>query len=115
MYRKEPVVVTDILKDPLWEPYRSVVEPYGFRSCWSTPILAHSGKALGSFAMYHREPRSPNPSETRALEMATHLAGIAIERRMAREERERLRVVQSDLAHLSRVTTMGELTAHRWR
>ncbi len=111
MYRKEPVVVTDILKDPLWEPYRSVVEPYGFRSCWSTPILAHSGKALGSFAMYHREPRSPNPSETRALEMATHLAGIAIERRMAREERERLRVVQSDLAHLSRVTTMGELTA----
>jgi C4-dicarboxylate-specific signal transduction histidine kinase len=111
MYRKEPVVVTDILQDPLWEQYRSVVEPYGFRSCWSTPILAHSGKALGSFAMYYREPRSPNAAEGRALEMATHLAGIAIERRMAREERERLRQVQADLAHLSRVTTMGELTA----
>jgi signal transduction histidine kinase len=111
MYRREPVVVTDILQDPLWEAYREVAEPYGFRACWSTPILAHSGKALGSFAMYYREPRSPSPAETRALEMATHLAGIAIERKLAREERERLRQAQADLAHINRVTTMGELTA----
>jgi PAS domain S-box-containing protein len=111
MYRGEPVVVTDILQDPLWEPYRDVARPHGLRACWSTPILAHSGKALGSFAMYYREPRSPNPSETRALELATHLAGIAIERKLAREERERLREAQADLAHINRVTTMGELTA----
>ena len=111
MYRKEPVVVTDILQDPLWEPYRALAEPYGLRACWSTPILTHSGKVLGSFAMYYREPRSPNPSETSALELATHLAGIAIERKLAREERERLREAQADLAHINRVTTMGELTA----
>jgi C4-dicarboxylate-specific signal transduction histidine kinase len=111
MYRREPVVVTDILQDPLWDAYRDVVAPYGFRACWSTPILSHSGKALGSFAMYYREPRSPSPTESRVLEMATHLAGIAIERRLAREERERLRQARADLAHINRVTTMGELTA----
>jgi C4-dicarboxylate-specific signal transduction histidine kinase len=111
MYRREPVVVTDILQDPLWEAYRDVAEPYGLRACWSTPILAHSGKALGSFAMYYREPRSPGSAETRALEMATHLGGIAIERELAREERERLRHAQAELAHINRVTTMGELTA----
>jgi PAS domain S-box-containing protein len=111
MYRREPVVVTDILQDPLWEAYRDAAEPYGLRACWSTPILSHSGKALGSFAMYYREPRSPSPAESRALEMATHLAGIAIERKLAREERERLRQAQADLAHINRVTTMGELTA----
>jgi PAS domain S-box-containing protein len=33
------------------------------------------------------------------------------ERKRAEEERERLRQVQADLAHLNRVTTMGELTA----
>jgi C4-dicarboxylate-specific signal transduction histidine kinase len=33
------------------------------------------------------------------------------ERKRAEEERERLRQVQADLAHLSRVTTMSELTA----
>src|SRR6266481_173251 len=111
MYRRETVIVTDILQDPLWEPYRALAEPLGFRACWSTPILAHSGKALGSFAMYYREPRSPSPAETRALEMATHLGGIAMERKLAREERERLRQAQADLAHINRVTTMGELTA----
>jgi C4-dicarboxylate-specific signal transduction histidine kinase len=111
MYRRETVIVTDILEDPLWKAYRGVAEPYGFRACWSTPILAHSGKPLGSFAMYYREPRSPSPAEIRALEMATHLAGIAIERKLAREERERLRRAQADLAHINRVTTLGELTA----
>jgi PAS domain S-box-containing protein len=111
MYRREPVVVTDILQDPLWGAYRDVVKPYGLRACWSTPILSSAGKVLGSFAMYYREPRSPAPPETRALEMATHLAGIAIERKLAREERERLRQAQADLARINRVTTMGELTA----
>ena len=111
MYRRETVVVTDILQDPLWEPYRGVAEPYGFRACWSTPILVQSDKVLGSFAMYYREPRSPSPAETQALEMATHLAGIAIQRKLAREERERLRQAQADLAHINRVNTMGELTA----
>ena len=33
------------------------------------------------------------------------------ERKRAEEERERLRQTQADLAHLSRITTMGELTA----
>jgi PAS domain S-box-containing protein len=111
MYRREPVVVTDILQDPLWEPYRDAAEPYGLRACWSIPILAHSGKSLGSFTMYYPEPRGPRAAETRALEMATHLAGIAIERKLAREERERLRQAQMELAHVNRVTTMGELTA----
>jgi PAS domain S-box-containing protein len=111
MYRRESVIVADILQDPLWEPYREVAEPYGLRACWATPILSHSGRALGSFAMYYREPRTPSPAETRALEMATHLASIAIERKLAREERERLRQAQADLAHINRVTTMGELTA----
>jgi PAS domain S-box-containing protein len=104
MYRREPVVVTDILQDPLWEPYRALAEPYGLRACWSTPILTHSGKALGSFAMYYREPRSPNPSETRALELATHLAGIAIERKLTREQLQRS---EAYLAEAQKLTHMG--------
>src|ERR1039458_2537440 len=101
-----PCTAESLLSSPQSSRIRS-----GSRRCLSTPILTHSGKALGSFAMYYREPRSPNQSETRALELATHLAGIAIERKLAREERERLREAQADLAHINRVTTMGELTA----
>jgi PAS domain S-box-containing protein len=101
MYRKEPVVVTDILQDPLWEQYRNVAEPHGLRSCWSTPILAHSGKVLGSFAMYYREPRTPSPAETRALEMATHIAGIAIERKLTHERLERSEAYLAEAQRLS--------------
>jgi PAS domain S-box-containing protein len=104
MYRKEPVVVTDILHDPLWEKYRNVTEPHGLRSCWSTPILAHSGNVLGSFAMYYREPRTPSPAETQALRKATHLAGIAIERKMTHE---RLLRSEAYLAEAQRLSHTG--------
>jgi PAS domain S-box-containing protein len=116
MYRKEPVIVTDILQDPLWEPYRDLAEPYGLRACWSTPILAHSGKALGSFAMYYREPRSPSPAEIRALEMATHLAGIAIERKLTQEQLQRSEAYLAEAQRLSHTGSWawapgtGELT-----
>ena len=54
-----PVFVTDIATDPLWEDFRDVALPHGLRSCWSIPILTTGRKVLGTFAMYHREPREP--------------------------------------------------------
>jgi len=79
MFRREPVIVTDILHDPLWEYYRDLIVPYGLLACWSTPILSHSGRVLGSFAMYYREVRNPVPAERQLVEIATHIASIAIE------------------------------------
>ena len=83
MHRGQRVIVTDILKDPLWEDYRALAGMFGLRACWSTPILTHSSKVLGSFAMYYHEPRSPKADELRLTAAATHLAGIAIERHYA--------------------------------
>ena len=81
-YRREPVIVTDIEQDPLWEAYRSVAATYGLRACWSTPILSHERKVLGTFALYAKTVRSPRPSETQLIDLATPLAGIAIERQL---------------------------------
>lgn len=80
MFRKETVVVADILADPLWAPYRKLAAPYGFRACWSAPIFLGRDQVLGSFAMYYKEVRSPQPDDMRLVAVATHLAGIAIER-----------------------------------
>ena len=104
MYRREPVIVADILQDPLWESYRGLAQQFSLRACWSTPIIAASGKALGSFAMYYSNPRSPSPAETRALEMATHLAGIAIERKLTHE---RLQRSEAYLAEAQRLSHTG--------
>jgi GAF domain-containing protein len=82
MFRGEPVMVTDILTDPLWDDYREHAMAIGMRSCWSTPIMSSKGKVLGSFAMYHREPRGPNDREQHLTEVATKLAAEAIEHKL---------------------------------
>jgi signal transduction histidine kinase len=107
-YRAEPVIVSDIATDPLWADYRHLAMAHGLRACWSTPILSSDGTVLGTFAIYYREPRSPTPLDHNLIEQITHLASIAIERERAEE---RLRQAQADLERVSRVTTMGELTA----
>ncbi|HXS00652.1 MAG TPA: ATP-binding protein [Pyrinomonadaceae bacterium] len=108
MYRGQPVIVTDMLTDPLWEDYRELAKLSGLRACWSTPIFTGKGKVLGSFAMYYRQPQAPTGSEARLTEVATHIAGIAIEHERAQNE---LQHTRSELAHVARVTTMGELAA----
>jgi GAF domain-containing protein len=79
MYRGEPVVVTDINSDPLWDDYRSLTAGTGLRACWSTPILSRRGKVLGSFAMYYRQPQSPTGAEAYLTKVATTIAAKAIE------------------------------------
>ncbi len=86
MYLGKQVIVTDIMEDPLWEDYRPLAAMSGLRACWSTPIFSGSGKVLGSFAMYYREPKTPTGSESRLTEVATHIAGIAIEHQRAESE-----------------------------
>lgn len=99
----ETVIVTDIARDPLWADYRDLALAHGLCACWSTPIFSPKGALLGTFAVYYREPRSPGPGELALIEVATHLAGIAIERQRVAEE---LRRHNEELAALHE-TTLG--------
>ncbi len=97
IYRKEPVYVTDILTDPIWENYHQRMLPYGIRSVWSRPLFTSEGKALGTFSINYREPRSPSAKDLQLIENASHITGIAIERHMNEQalqrERDRLRLL----------------------
>jgi formate hydrogenlyase transcriptional activator len=97
IYRKEPVYVTDILTDPVWENYRDRLLPFGIRSVWSRPLFTSEGKALGTFSINCREPRRPGANELQLIENASHITGIAIERHMNEQalqrERDRLRLL----------------------
>ena len=85
MFRGTPVIVTDILTDPLWDDYREVARQAGLRACWSVPICSAQRQPLGSFAMYYAEPRSPNDVELRLIESAADIARIAIEHQRAHQ------------------------------
>ena len=47
--------------------------------------MSSKGKVLGSFAMYYREPRTPNGEERHLTNVATKLAALAIEHLVSRE------------------------------
>jgi diguanylate cyclase (GGDEF)-like protein/PAS domain S-box-containing protein len=85
VHRREAVIVSDIMSDPLWEDGRELAAAHDYRSCWSTPILSHRGDVLGAFALYSREVRQPSASEVRLMELPSRLAGIAIERKRAED------------------------------
>ena len=105
-YRAQPVIVADIDTDPLWADYRELALAHGLRACWSRPILSSDGRVLGTFATYYREPRSPSPREHNVIEQITHLASIAIERKQAEDEKERL---EAQLRQSQKMEAMGTL------
>ena len=88
-FRGEQVIVVDIANDPLWTDYREAALPHSLRACWSTPVVSSQGKVIATFAMYYREPRSPSPRDMETIEQITHLAGVAIERKLTQEALQR--------------------------
>jgi signal transduction histidine kinase len=84
-FHRRPVVVRDISTDPRWREYRDIAQHHGLLACWSAPILTPGDECLGTFAMYYRERRRPQPHEWRLLQTATHVARVAIIRARTEE------------------------------
>ncbi len=103
-HRAEQVIVSDIAADPLWANFRDLALAHSLRACWSTPIFSSEGKVIGTFAMYYREPRSPSPREQDTIKHITHLAGIAIQRKLAEAAR---RESEAYLAEAQRLSHTG--------
>src|SRR5262249_28924803 len=76
----------DIESDPLWENYRALARAHGLASCWSFPILGDDGRVLGTFALYHPEPRAPDDAARELMMRAAHVTGIVLERRRLQEQ-----------------------------
>lgn len=98
--RGKQVIVHDIAEDPLWTDFRDLALKHGIRACWSTPFFSQKGKVLGTFAISHKVPCSPTLYHQQLIQTATHLAGIAIERKQAEKEllesEERFRVLYEE-------------------
>jgi PAS domain S-box-containing protein len=101
-YRAEQVIVSNIATDPLWADFREVALAHSLRACWSTPIFSAEGKVIGTFAMYYREPRSPSPRERETIKHITHLAGVAIQRKLAETARRESEAYLAEAQRLSR-------------
>src|SRR5438067_1540713 len=105
------VISADLESDPFWHDtaYRSLLLSHGLRSVWSTPILALSGRVLGTFAIYHRRPATPSPGVQELIAQVTHIASIAIER--AQDEA----VLKRSAAFLAQGQHLSSTGTFSWR
>ena len=79
-YTKALVIASDIASDPRWTEWRELALGFGFRSCWSTPVLGATDNILGTFALYHPHIGEPSDAHIRIAADAAHIAAIAIDR-----------------------------------
>jgi PAS domain S-box-containing protein len=103
-YLGKQVIVSDIASDPLWSDFRELALAHSLRACWSTPIFSAEGKVIGTFAMYYCEPRSPSLRDQEIIGQITHLAGVAIQHKLAEDALQRS---ESYLAEAQRITHTG--------
>ena len=85
-FLKKRVIVDDIQTHLYWQPYKEFAAKAKLSACWSEPIISSEGDVLGTFAIYHREKKSPNEDDFKLMGYAAQLATIAIERHRSNEK-----------------------------
>src|SRR5467141_4682155 len=85
-YLRQPVFVSDVLSHPHFANFRDLIVRTGLRASWSSPIVSHDSRVLGTFGMFYREVREPGPDEIQLIDYASRIAGIAIESKRAEEK-----------------------------
>ncbi|WP_394767120.1 PAS domain S-box protein [Ferruginibacter sp.] len=86
IYTGKNIIVSDVNTDPLWADYRTVIQTFGFKACWSVPIKKSNGKIIGTLAAYFKNIKHPQPYHINLLERAASLVGILIENKDAAED-----------------------------
>jgi len=79
-FKRDLVICEDIASDPLWKNYSELALSHKLKACWSKPIFSSNREVLGTLACYFKMARRPTSQEIELVSIASHLAGIAIER-----------------------------------
>lgn len=85
-FSKELVIVDNIGTHPYWAAFKELAFKAGVQSCWSQPIISSTGDMVGTFAIYHHEPRTPQELDLERIAYAARFANLAIENRRIRAE-----------------------------
>jgi PAS domain S-box-containing protein len=104
--RREPTYISDVVDD-VNSPRASIAAREGLHAAFGFPILL-GGEVLGVMEFFSREIRQPDQD---LLDMTAPLGsqiGQFVERKRAEDA---LHHAQTELAHVTRVATLGEMTA----
>jgi len=101
---KSTQISPDVIGDERWGNYLEFVLQFGVKASWSTPIFDPEQNALGTIGILYDYLHHPEPQEMEFVNVATHLASIAIER--ARSE-EKLRLSEAKFRALTEKSSEG--------
>lgn len=85
-FLKTNILVDDIENSDYWENYRSLVEPYGFKSCWSFPIIGSNKMVEAVFGIYFKEKKLPSDFELNSIEKIAKIMSLIFENDKAQKE-----------------------------
>lgn len=81
-FRQSRVIVENIDTSPLWINFKHIAQQFNLQSCWSTPIISTQSTVLGTFAIYHDQPKSPSDDDLKLIDYFVHFSSIALEKNL---------------------------------
>jgi PAS domain S-box-containing protein len=108
LQRQERVIIEDVEADPVIKQQQQIAVSAGYRAVQSTPLFSRKGEPLGVISTHFSQPHRPSERELRLTDLYAMQGAEMIERKRVEAALQKL---QGELAHVTRVTTMGELTA----
>ncbi|MFP5042704.1 PAS domain S-box protein [Parasediminibacterium sp. JCM 36343] len=85
-YLKERVIVDDIENNILWDKYKNLALRFGFKACWSIPLLDKGKSAFATFSTYFKTTRIPTGPEMNSFERIGDLLTTIIINKKAEQE-----------------------------
>jgi diguanylate cyclase (GGDEF)-like protein/PAS domain S-box-containing protein len=83
---RAPVFASDTQADAGWSALAPLCRRYRIRRCWSVPILAAGGAALGTLCLVGSAAREAGEADRALLESMARLVAVAIEHRQLTDE-----------------------------
>ncbi len=85
-FSKEVVIVDKIETSEVWEKYKDIAAKFGFKACWSLPLLNKEKEVFATFGTYYKVARKPTPAELNSAERVRNLLTTIILNKQAEEE-----------------------------
>lgn len=77
-FHQQVVITEDVENSPNWIPYIGQgSNPFGFKACWSFPIVNHQRETLATFGIYFKDAISPTKDEMAFIQKIVPLVLLA--------------------------------------
>ena len=83
---KTNVIVDNIATSNIWYQYKDVAALFGFKACWSMPLLNKDKEVFATFGIYYKTVKKPHPAEMNSMERVKNILNTILNNKRTEEE-----------------------------